>query len=172
MKREPREDETVTRIEALMREKGIPERVTILDLGLNSNSIPRWRYENSKSHLKKIREIADYLGVTVAFLLEGDCEIAEHVLTDKETVMVKLYRNIATEQQDALVALLKTMVSEKGTRSRFSDWRRCDFHGDTCRGTGTARRNGCRCRKRREEGGAFLSVHDSRPYADRCGRRG
>lgn len=40
MKREPREDETVTRIEALMREKGIPERVTILDLGLNSNSFP------------------------------------------------------------------------------------------------------------------------------------
>jgi transcriptional regulator with XRE-family HTH domain len=111
--REPRCDEIVERIEALRVEKGITQRKMIEDLGLNSNSFMRWKYENSKSYMKYINQIADYLGVTAQYLLTGNDEILGTNLSDIETSLVKLFRKITIEQQEAVIKLLETMNPKK-----------------------------------------------------------
>lgn len=102
-------DAVLLRIEAVMKDKGISQRKLIQSLNLNPSSFTQWRYGNGRSYMKNINRIADYLGVSVQYLLKGEDEIEEGMLSDREIELVKSFRDITETQRETILALIHCM---------------------------------------------------------------
>ena len=63
----------------------------------------------ASSYMKNINRIADYLGVSVQYLLKGEDEIEEGMLSDREIELVKSFRDITETQRETILALIHCM---------------------------------------------------------------
>ena len=63
----------LTRIQDVMRQKGITQRALTIALGLNETAFGDWKRGDSASYKKYRYQIADILGVSVAYL-KGETE--------------------------------------------------------------------------------------------------
>lgn len=98
-KRELKTNDVVVRMEQIMKEKSISQRKLMLDLKLSSTSFTRWKYEGSKSYLRYIKQIADYLDVSVNFLLYGEEKLTISDLSPQEVDLIKSFRSMTKNQQ-------------------------------------------------------------------------
>lgn len=98
-KRELKTNDVVVRMEQIMKEKSISQRKLMLDLKLSSTSFTRWKYEGGKSYLRYIEQIADYLDVSVNFLLYGEEKLTISDLSPQEVDLIKSFRSMTKNQQ-------------------------------------------------------------------------
>ena len=72
---------TLERIKALCEKLGITVSKLESDLGFGANTIYKWKQSDPSSG--KLNRVAEYLGVTVDYLLGNTDEDANEILTDK-----------------------------------------------------------------------------------------
>lgn len=107
----------IERIETTLKERNLSQLQLIDSLGLGASAFTRWKYDNGKSYLKYIDQIADFLGVSVDYLLHGNSP-GGWELTAQEIKMIHLFRSISKKGQETILYLLKVMnvdtkISEK-----------------------------------------------------------
>lgn len=95
------------RINDCAKAKGVSVRKMLQDLGLNQNYVSQLR-RATNSPTRNINLIADYLGVTADYLLNGDSSPADGEQVDERYIrLVNAVRGLSPEQVDAWLALLE-----------------------------------------------------------------
>lgn len=82
------------------------------ELGTTQQTVQRWETGAVDPKISKVVAISELLGVTVSYLLgtKSKYEYAHVDMEDEnEAELVELYRNLTQEQQDAILALLRSM---------------------------------------------------------------
>lgn len=76
-------------------------------LGFSQNLVNKWK--TSTPPIKKVRLLADYFGVSVAYLLEGTTAMTEDnkkiELSPKEEQLLEFSKTLSDEQIDLLLSL-------------------------------------------------------------------
>ena len=84
-----------------MKEKGVNQQEVAQYLGLGNGTFTKWKYDNGKSYLKHLNKIAEYLGVSKTYLLEGINEVTkDEKLSQKEQKLLEIFRNLKIAEQD------------------------------------------------------------------------
>ena len=88
------QDPVLNRILDLLKEKGRTEKDMTRHLGLSSTSFTGWKYRESKTFLKYVGPMSEYLNVSMNYLLYGkDESINEDTLSVSELELLKYYLN-------------------------------------------------------------------------------
>lgn len=88
-------DATLNRILALCREKGINQGELADALGIERSNITLWKSGRTASYKKYLSEIADFLGVSVAYLVGEEMPMPDNIVALPKTKKVPLLGDIA-----------------------------------------------------------------------------
>ena len=89
------DEPVLNRILETMKEKGVNQQ----DVG--NGAFTKWKYDNGKSYLKHLNRIAEYLGVSRTYLLQGINEVVkDEKLSQKEQKLVEVFRELKKAEQD------------------------------------------------------------------------
>ena len=88
-------DATLNRILALCREKGINQGELADALGIERSNITLWKSGRTASYKKYLSEIADFLGVSVAYLVGEEVPMPDNIVALPKTKKVPLLGDIA-----------------------------------------------------------------------------
>ncbi len=79
-------------------------------LGLQKNAFSNWKHGNNTSYLKHLPKIADYLGVSIDYLLgkENSPLSNENGLSDSQREIIALFDAAPPELQAAALAVLRS----------------------------------------------------------------
>lgn len=108
--RKPTNDPVIERIEKLLKENNLSQKQLLQYLGLSTTAFTRWKYENGKSYIKYLDQIASFLGTTPYYLLNGTEQNNETELNDREQTMLGLFRNAPDEMQTAVMTILRYSI--------------------------------------------------------------
>lgn len=113
------------RIEQLCKERKVSKRKLSLDLGLNQSTVSKWKDHDPTSD--KIKKVADYFDVSVAYLM-GETDVQKNVqptyynepmtvkkaeaLLDKQRTLMAASADLTEESIDLLIAMANQL---KGT---------------------------------------------------------
>ena len=96
------DDPILLRILDQLQLQGKTEKSLLEYLGVSTTVFTGWKYKNVKSYIKRIDEIAEYLGVDKEYLLEGsNAGINGDNLTATEVKLVSLFRKMGNNEQAA-----------------------------------------------------------------------
>lgn len=104
------EDPVVLRIIDMLELQGKTEKDLVTYLGLTSNMFTVWKYGNSKSYMKRIDMIAEYLGTTRKYLLNGTNGNAEELLTGTELKILMMYRELGNDEQELFLKVMNSLT--------------------------------------------------------------
>ncbi len=107
--RQVTKDPVMLRIMDALHEKGSTAKELIAYLGICKNSFDNWKYGSSKSYLIHIVGIADYLGLSIDFLLRGK-EMDASVFTAEEQNLICKYRGLSKRRRDIVHDLLDDLA--------------------------------------------------------------
>ena len=111
-KRKMTEDPIILRITDMLKIQNRTEKELVQYLGLSNSAFSSWKFENSKGYEKRIDEIAEFLGVTKKYLLEGiDDLVNMDTITGTEIKLVKLYRNMGNKERKSLMRICEYLVN-------------------------------------------------------------
>ena len=97
---------TIDRIEELLAKKGISRSRMMKDLGFSSGLFSQWKSGFQQPSLKRLMAIADYLGVSLDYLLG---EETHTIAATKEEMLIGLfngvdgYAELSTEQRNEIL---------------------------------------------------------------------
>ena len=92
-KRKLTDDPIVHRIMASLKDVGKTEKELIEYLGMVRGTFTSWKFQNIKSYMSRINDIAEYLNVSPNYLLRGvDDEVNFETLSEAEIQLIKRYR--------------------------------------------------------------------------------
>ena len=91
------------RIMDLLKRNGHTEKDLLRSVNLKDTTFNRWKFENSKSFMQHIDKIADYLGVSIDFLIRGR---ENDVFVAEEKKIVDIYRKLSRRRQEMILNLL------------------------------------------------------------------
>ena len=95
------DEPVLNRILETMKEKGVNQQDVTQYLGLGNGAFTKWKYDNGKSYLKHLNRIAEYLGVSRTYLLQGINEVVkDEKLSQKEQKLVEVFRELKKAEQD------------------------------------------------------------------------
>ena len=101
------DEPVLTRILTTMKEKGVNQQEVAQYLGLGNGTFTKWKYDNGKSYLKHLNKIAEFLGVSKTYLLEGVNEVAsDEKLSEKEKKLLEVFRDLKISEQDMFLRQL------------------------------------------------------------------
>ncbi|MBR1658531.1 MAG: hypothetical protein IJ697_08715 [Synergistaceae bacterium] len=98
-----KDDPILLRIMDLLKRNGHTEKDLLRSVNLKDTTFNRWKFENSKSFMQHIDSIADYLGVSIDYLIRGhetDGFVAE------EKGIIDIYRKLSRRRQEIILNLL------------------------------------------------------------------
>lgn len=103
-----------------MKENGVQQQSLAANLGIHKNNITEWKQGRTKSYMKYLPQIADFLGVSVDYLLgKTDLpknEVPEPELDETERIVVESFRSLsAAGKAKAIQFLLNLCDMEKST---------------------------------------------------------
>ena len=98
--------DVVDRIDALLAQRN-ETRNNLKALGILHQTISQWSTKNRMPRADDLLKIADYLGVSMEYLLTGE---VKKLTTDEISIIYKI-RMLTTEQKDLLQNQLDYMVS-------------------------------------------------------------
>lgn len=104
----------VNRIDLKLQEKNLKRAALCEDLGLSSTSITDWARRGTVPAGDICIRIADYLGVSVEWLVTGK----EAALSSEERTLLKQWQVLSEEQKDTIRTLLDKWVSEHQAREK------------------------------------------------------
>ena len=91
------------RITKLLREQGKTDKELTEYLGITNGMFSKWRHNNGRSYFKYTNEIAEFLGVTSSYLLNGPEDVMQGNLTSQEIRLLKTYRELEPGSRDTLM---------------------------------------------------------------------
>ena len=101
------------RLKELMVENGITNYQLSKDTGTHATTIANWLDENKNAmpQERKFKAIADYFGVSVAYL-KGETDIKEKTapitedgLSERECELLRIFRQLSVEEQDLFLKM-------------------------------------------------------------------
>ena len=102
------DDPVLLRIMDLLKRNGHTEKDLLRNLNLKDTTFNRWKFENSKSFMQHIDKIADYLGVSIDYLIRGfinEGTTVSFVAEEKE--IIDTYRKLSRRRQEMILNLLQ-----------------------------------------------------------------
>lgn len=112
----------VARINAILAEKSIPKQNFYSSCGITSASYSMWNTGKTQPRMKNLETIAEFLGVSVAYLLEGvsekkndDQEQKEKPTLQTESERIPGYSKLSETNRaivDSMIAQLLAAQSE------------------------------------------------------------
>lgn len=103
----------IERLLDLLKEKDIPRKKMLDDLGLANGSFVNWKTRGSIPNAETLSRIADYFEVTSDYLLgktdERKKPSPDLRLTEREKAILEIFRSLSEEKQDKLIEILENM---------------------------------------------------------------
>ena len=102
------------RVESILKEKRLTQKELAEDLGLRRPTLSDWKKNGAVPAADICLRIADYLGVSVEWLVTGK----ETALTSEEKTLLKQWKILTPDQKDTLRTLLNKWESEYQAREK------------------------------------------------------
>lgn len=102
------------RVESLLKEKRLTQKELAEDLGLRRPTLSDWKKNGSVPAGDICLKIADYLGVSMEWLLTGK----ESSLSTEERRLLKQWAILSPDQKDTVCTLLDKWESEYQAREK------------------------------------------------------
>lgn len=107
----------VEKIEKLLKEKKIPKKVFLKDLGLGINALSDWRKRGNVPSGEVLLSIAEYLGVSVGYLLGTEEKAPQTVeLTEDDEMILSLFRSLSEDQKESLLTLMRSLREKQNEK--------------------------------------------------------
>lgn len=107
-KREVVDDKVIARMLEIMQEKRISQQELVEYLGLANGIFTNWKYKGSKSYMTYIDKIADCLGVSKTYLINGEDEqINRDSITRFEVEIIKMLRELDDRKRELSYQTIK-----------------------------------------------------------------
>lgn len=107
------EDPIVLKILKEIKLQGKTEKEVEEGIGLTTGAFIRWKYGGSKSYMRYIGKIADYLNVTPEYLLNTEEErVTEDTLSGDEIKLLKMYRKMKKGKRQCMLMVAKFFLEE------------------------------------------------------------
>ena len=126
-KKELTRDNVVLKIMEELRIQGKTEKSLEKAIGLGNGAFTRWKYQNVKSYVKYIDQIADYLNVTPAYLMNSSDNIVEREnMTSSELKLIQMFRKMSGTEQECLLKSAELFLAAtelrkiKGNKDMYS----------------------------------------------------
>lgn len=91
--------DTLNKILALLEQRNIEQQEFAKAIGVRKQAITEWKKGTTKSYIKYIDKIADFLGVSTDYLL-GTTEIT---LGEKQAKIIELTNQLTEEEQEEVI---------------------------------------------------------------------
>ena len=102
------------RVESILKEKRLTQKELAEDLGLRRPTLSDWKKNGAVPAGDICIRIADYLGVSVEWLVTGK----EAALSSEERTLLKQWQVLSEEQKDTIRTLLDKWFSEHQAREK------------------------------------------------------
>lgn len=108
----------ISRYEAILKEKKILKMQFYKDCGITDAAVSQWRTKKTKPAMTTISRIADYLGVSVGYLLGSDQKekspAPDGVGLDPETIELRdIWGGADKEEREALLAMARMLKARR-----------------------------------------------------------
>lgn len=101
-------DPVLHRILEMLQQRGRTDKELVEHLGLSNGAVTKWKYQKSKSYLTHIAAIADFVGVSPNYLLNGeDDEVNLESITGREVRLLQMFRAIDINGQECIIEAVK-----------------------------------------------------------------
>ena len=109
-KKEVVDDKIIERMLEIMREKRISQQELVEYLGLANGIFTNWKYKGSKSYMTYIDKIAECLGVSKTYLINGEDEqINRDNITRFEVEIIKMLRDLDEKKRELSYQTIKML---------------------------------------------------------------
>ena len=108
-------DPIFSRIEYLLSSQDKSQQQLLAALQVNRSAYSNWKLGRSKSYLKRIDEIAEFLDVSPVYLLRG---ITPHedeedgARAPAEDEMIRIFRQLSANRQELMIQIGRTLMRE------------------------------------------------------------
>lgn len=117
------DEEILERIDGLMKAKHLQHKDLIAYLGLARGTYTNWTRKTSTSFLSHLGEIAEFLGVSVAYLVTGGADSGAVpgmvTLSPQEEKVLACFRSVPERDRDLMLDLM-AFLSERLQRKDSS----------------------------------------------------
>lgn len=107
--------ELLDRIEKSIEDMGISKEQFYEESGISSASMSQWRTGVHRPTTKKLKQAADYLGVSLKYILTGEekppAAQEGDGLTDVQRELMDLVRSMTPEEASVLVATARALIA-------------------------------------------------------------
>lgn len=104
-------DPVVLKILELLKIQRRTEKELITAIGLTNGQFTNWKYRGSKSYIRHIDRIADFLKVTREYLLDDMGEMLNvETMTEQEVRLLKMYRQMGTEGKECIQKMSALLI--------------------------------------------------------------
>lgn len=105
------ENDVVKRIISTMDVRGIRQRDLMRNLGIAEQAFVKWKYDNGKSYMNHLDQIARYLNVTQDYLLYGIGSIDSPDYSIDELELINLYQQMPNDDKIFIRRIANTLVN-------------------------------------------------------------
>ena len=106
-------DPVLTRIVALMEERGTTDKALSEYLGVGKGTISHWKYNRRSTYLQYINPICDFLETTPTYLFRGVQDEGVGEMTPSESEMIRNYRKVGKEGQNCVRTMLNLLAKDE-----------------------------------------------------------
>ena len=85
----------ITRIEKMLNEQGIKRSTMLADLDIPSSTFSTWKKKGSDPDLKSVIKLANYLGVSMDYILTGETGNIQKIELDDEPIQIRVLGKVA-----------------------------------------------------------------------------
>ena len=85
----------ITRIEKMLNEQGIKRSTMLADLDIPSSTFSTWKKKGSDPDLKSVIKLANYLGVSMDYILNGETGNIQKIELDDEPIQIRVLGKVA-----------------------------------------------------------------------------
>ena len=109
---------TLNKIQELLKSQGKKQKDLTDYLGLTKNAFSNWKSGDNSSYMKYLPQIADFLNVSVDFLLgkENSPLSNENGLSESQREIIALFDSAPPELQAAALAVLRSAEQRPRTQ--------------------------------------------------------
>lgn len=106
-------DPVFSRIEYLLSSQDKSQQQLLAALHVNRSAYSNWKQGRSKSYLKRIDEIAEFLDVSPVYLLRGITPREDEVeRSAAEDEMIRIFRQLSENRQELMIQIGRTLMRE------------------------------------------------------------
>lgn len=85
----------ITRIEKMLNEQGIKRSTMLADLDIPSSTFSTWKKKGSDPDLKSVIKLANYLGVSMDYMLTGETGNIQKIELEHEPIQIRVLGKVA-----------------------------------------------------------------------------